>query len=395
MTAKHYPPAYPNSYLPALSVITSETTGSRPLFFAYNSGAGSYGALLDSGACGSFTQMCLDLGSGSASYTALENAGTTLKVGGGDDGNFTAITLGAPATVTGSLTSTGLSSPSLTSTGALAVTSAASTALTLTGNAASTLSTTAGAITIQSGSGNVILAADGASSGNIQIGTGNGGTGTSTPDLLVLDDNSTTTDPTGVAGAMYFNSVTQSFRCYQNTAWVNCGGSLLKSNTSVSTAVNTCTTACAAFSTYSSIPANFCQPGRVITLVAYGIYSTTANTTLQMGVYMGTNTTTKTSDTLLGSASGAVSSGAARTNVGFRVQFSIICDTIGAPGTINGQGVFTLDTTTTASTLSGMYTNGTTSVTNNGATDILLFPAFGASNAGDTATIEQMIVTSQ
>ncbi|MEK7594956.1 MAG: hypothetical protein AAB436_04945 [Patescibacteria group bacterium] len=91
------PPAYPNSYTPTLSIITSETSGSRPLFFGYNNG-GVYDGFLTAGACGSFTRMCLDLGSGTTAYTALESNGTTLQVGAGDDGNFATIQIGPTAT---------------------------------------------------------------------------------------------------------------------------------------------------------------------------------------------------------------------------------------------------------------------------------------------------------
>lgn len=91
-------PAYPNSYTPALSVVTNETTGSRPLFFGYNN-AGAWDGFLTTGACGSFTQMCLDLGSGSTAYTALQSSGTTLSVGNGSDGDFSNIVIGS--TVTG------------------------------------------------------------------------------------------------------------------------------------------------------------------------------------------------------------------------------------------------------------------------------------------------------
>lgn len=83
-------PAYPNAYTPTLSVRVSQTTGSRPLFFGYDDGTGTgWASYLTTGACGAFTRMCLDFGNGANAYTALENNGTTLQVGGGDDGNFT------------------------------------------------------------------------------------------------------------------------------------------------------------------------------------------------------------------------------------------------------------------------------------------------------------------
>jgi hypothetical protein len=56
--------------------------------------------------------------------------------------------------------------------------------------------------------------------GQVQIGTG---AGSATPGLLVLDSKNTTGDPTGVNGAMYYNSNDLKFRCYRNGAWENCG----------------------------------------------------------------------------------------------------------------------------------------------------------------------------
>ncbi len=103
------PPTIPSAYKPALTVITSEVTGSRPLFFAYNNGAGAYASFLDSGACGSFNYMCLDLGNASTSFTALQNVGTTLNVGGGADGNFSVTNLASGSTtVAGALGVTGV-----------------------------------------------------------------------------------------------------------------------------------------------------------------------------------------------------------------------------------------------------------------------------------------------
>jgi len=54
----------------------------------------------------------------------------------------------------------------------------------------------------------------------VQIGTG---AGSASPALLVLDTKSTVGDPTGVNGAMYYNSNTLRFRCFDNSAWTDCG----------------------------------------------------------------------------------------------------------------------------------------------------------------------------
>lgn len=51
--------------------------------------------------------------------------------------------------------------------------------------------------------------------------------GSTTPDAtaiaMVLD--SSTAEPAGVNGAMYYNSTSNKFRCFENSAWVNCIGS--------------------------------------------------------------------------------------------------------------------------------------------------------------------------
>ena len=155
-------PTIPGGYAPIEVVRSSQTSGSRPLFFGYDDNTGTgWAATLNAGACGSFTQMCFDLGSGTTTSTAFENAGTTLNVGGGDDGNFTAISFKNTGTSTftggvvattfsGSGTSlTNLNPTNLTTgSGAITLQPAASTGLNLN-------TTGTGAITITPGTGNL------------------------------------------------------------------------------------------------------------------------------------------------------------------------------------------------------------------------------------------------
>lgn len=54
---------------------------------------------------------------------------------------------------------------------------------------------------------------------NVTIGDGSA---SGTPNLLVLDAKNTAPDPGGTEGAMYYNDSTNKFRCYQNTAWIDC-----------------------------------------------------------------------------------------------------------------------------------------------------------------------------
>ncbi|MFH1112052.1 MAG: hypothetical protein V1712_03205, partial [Patescibacteria group bacterium] len=88
---------------------------------------------------------------------------------------------------------------------------------------ASSLSLTSTTPTINTTAGDLSLQPRGVSSaGIVQIGAG--GTGSTTPDLLTLDVKSDAGDPTGVDGAMYYNTNTDKFRCYENGAWGDCVG---------------------------------------------------------------------------------------------------------------------------------------------------------------------------
>jgi hypothetical protein len=170
-------------------------------------------------------------------------------------------------TVSGTTTSTGLitgtagvsiaAGQSCTGAGAVTLSSGAGTALTITGNAASTWSTTSGALTMTSAAaatwgtttGNLTLSAGGANTVIAKAGSNStatfqvqnassstlfnadttngrinvGSTSTdATAVLLTLDSYNQSSDPTGVNGAMYYNTSMNAFRCYENGAWYNC-----------------------------------------------------------------------------------------------------------------------------------------------------------------------------
>ncbi len=65
------------------------------------------------------------------------------------------------------------------------------------------------------------------------------GAGSAAPVLFVFDTKNTAGDPTGVNGAMYYNSNTNSFRCYQDSQWQNCGNQATSTNLYVSQQAST------------------------------------------------------------------------------------------------------------------------------------------------------------
>ncbi len=84
-------------------------------------------------------------------------------------------------------------------------------------------STGATVVNINSGTGGISFQAAGTgTTDTIQIGEG--GSGSSTPDILALDVKSDSGDPVGFEGAMYYNNNINKFRCYQDTAWTDCIG---------------------------------------------------------------------------------------------------------------------------------------------------------------------------
>lgn len=81
------------------------------------------------------------------------------------------------------------------------------------------------AFAIQNAAGSPLLVAD---TSNFEVRIGDGDVDpNSTPTLLVLDHKSTTGDPTGYNGAMYYNASVKKFRCYEDGAWKNCVSTML------------------------------------------------------------------------------------------------------------------------------------------------------------------------
>lgn len=83
-------------------VRASELSGSRPLWFGYQTGS-SWDGFAVFGACNSFSWMCLDFGSGSNIYSAFQSQDSTLWIGGhtnSADGDYSTINLANTSTAT-------------------------------------------------------------------------------------------------------------------------------------------------------------------------------------------------------------------------------------------------------------------------------------------------------
>jgi hypothetical protein len=83
---KGTPLAYTNAYTPTFTVNESEVNGSRPLWFGYqNAGHTLWDSYVTLGACGSFSQMCFDMGSntsGTVINSAIVSSSSNLAIGG-------------------------------------------------------------------------------------------------------------------------------------------------------------------------------------------------------------------------------------------------------------------------------------------------------------------------
>ena len=239
---------------------------------------------------------------------------------------------------------------------------------------------------------------------NSSTSTVNIGTVANTTSLLVLgvDTNSTfnvgtvSSAAAEIDGAMFYSSTDHNFLCGTGGQWITCNG-LLYSNTAASSAINTCTNACAAFNTNNSttVPANYCTPGRVIRISARGHYSVAAATTptLQMGVYYGTNSTTRGSNTQIGASTPAPASASGASNQFWALDYTITCfDST----SMMGEGIYTFQNNTTATTsmlVLNVLSTSATSVSTTTAKALYLFPTWSASSASNTVTLDQLVIT--
>ena len=247
----------------------------------------------------------------------------------------------------------------------------------------------AAAFRVQTTTGTNVLSVD---TSGLKVNIGAGSSGETTPSLLVLDNQTgSSSDPTEADGAMYYNATTRSFRCGVAGSWETCSG-LLSSNFSPSAANNNCSNNCAAFSTAAAVPANYCQTGRVIKLTGDGYYSSAAtSTSLQFGIYYGSNATTATSDTQVGSLSPSITTASA-TNYYFQINYNIICfstSSMEAEGTISLQNT---SSTSSSLLLLPIASTSTTTVTTNSANNLYIFPIWGTASTSNSATMTQLIV---
>ncbi len=242
----------------------------------------------------------------------------------------------------------------------------------------------ASAFTVSSAAGAELFSVDTSASRVIVGDTVADGTGV----VLVLDTKNTSGDPTGVDGAMYYNSSSKSFRCYKNTAWRNCLGSLAYANTAVSNSVvNTITET--NFDKNYTIPADDCQPGKVYRITARGLYGTqnwgiNPASTLTIRVKIGSTVVAST---------GAINPGANRVNRQWTLDFNITCITAGSSGSVEGQGIFRLFTaaaTEAESEVSNTATIGAINFTT--AQTLQLSAEWSAAYANSTVTIRQLVI---
>jgi hypothetical protein len=209
---------------------------------------------------------------------------------------------------------------------------------------------------------------------------------------LVLDSYTTAADPTGTVGAMYYNTATSAFRCYQEGAWQNCLGGALSTITADSTTLNGNTLTQQNFSTTYTMPANYCTQGRAVHMGVTGIYSsTTTAQPMSFAVKLGT--------TAISAGTATITPAVSQTNATWTLDYTFTCRAApSAASAVYGQGnvvMQTAATTTVAQTIaSATPTTGVNVATNASQAVTLAVTYSGTASASNTVTIKQMLVNS-
>ena len=228
----------------------------------------------------------------------------------------------------------------------------------------------------RSGSGGKLFVADTTNS-QVEIGDA---TADATGIVLILDTKNNAGDPTGVNGAMYYNSSSRSFRCYQDGEWRSCIGGLVASTTATQTIAGTTATD---WTEQYTIPADNCVPGRVYRITARGTYTTGFTPgTITVQVIAGSTQLDSTS----------VTPGGSQTTQLWVMNADVICQTAGNPGTVEFQGMFTRFAGAATSTSTQMANTATVNL--NTTVSQVLKVNTQASNAGTTVVVRQVIIES-
>lgn len=140
-----------------------------------------------------------------------------------------------------------------------------------------------------------------------------------------------------------------------------------------------------------TLPAGFLQPGSLLRLTAWGVFSNTSTPTLLLGAYYG-----GVAGVAL-CATGATTTTTAASNWLWKLEATIECITMGATGTVRAAGHVDLGTSLTASTRIWLPSTGgqnTVTVDTTTAKAITVGAQWGTSSASNTTTCEQFIVES-
>jgi hypothetical protein len=216
----------------------------------------------------------------------------------------------------------------------------------------------------------------------------NGSTGDTTGYLLVLDNKTTSGDPTEVDGAMYYNSNKEAFRCGEGGTWRNCLGNLLTSITSVpvgNTVGNTATET--AFASTYAIAANECQTGRVYRITAVGSYKASASSTIDIKV----KTSGGTTGLVVLADTGVVNLVTQSSADAWRLNFNMTCDNApSTSGAIEPEGTFEDPNEGSVGIAQASFTTATVDTT--AAQTLSITIKWGTAQATSTITMRQFYV---